>query len=86
MLPACIEVVRARGRGPDMPDELATAYSSGLRQLHECAFRHSDDDWNSDMTQAVAAALAAAKGQIDLAEALTELDRDTIARICAGNS
>jgi len=37
------------------------------------------------MTQSVAAASAAAKGQIDLAEALTELPSDLIARLVAND-
>jgi len=37
------------------------------------------------MAQAVAAALAASKGQIDLARALVNLDRDIIRKINAGD-
>ena len=65
-----------------LPD-LADAYFEGLRRLHECAFRHAVDDWDSDMAQSVAAALAAAKGLPTLAEALINLDRDIIRRIVA---
>jgi hypothetical protein len=52
-----------------------------LRTLHECAYRHAADDWDATMAQAVAAALAAAKRQTDLAEALINLDDDLIARL-----
>jgi len=37
------------------------------------------------MAQSVAAALAASKGPIELAEALTNLDRDIIRKINAGD-
>ena len=82
-LPACIEVFRGNGRGPQIPAEMAEAYFAGLRGLHECAFRHADEDWDGAMAQSVVAALAAAKGQIRLAHALIELDDDMIAKIIA---
>src|ERR1700722_4715931 len=69
MLPACIEVARLTGRGPAPSDAAVGPYLRALRQLHDCAFTHADDQWDSDMAQAVAAALAASKGQIDLARA-----------------
>jgi hypothetical protein len=83
LLPACIEVARNNGRGPQIPAEMADAYFEGLRGLHQCAFRHAPEDWDSGMAQSVAAALAAAKGQFKLAEALINLDDDIIAKIIA---
>lgn len=81
LFPACIEVFRHRKRAPQIPAQLAEAYFGGLRGLHECAFRHASDQWDSGMARSVAAALAAAKGQLTLAEALIKLDNDMIARI-----
>jgi len=81
LLPACVEVARNNKRGPELPSELAEAYFEGLQGLHECAFRHASDDWNEGMAQSVAAALAAAKKQYKLAEALINLDDEIIARV-----
>jgi len=83
-LPACIEVARKKGRGPDLLPELADAYFAALRGLHDCAFRHAGDDWDQDMALCVAAALAAAKGQCKLADVLMNLDPDIIAKIVSG--
>jgi hypothetical protein len=85
MLPACIEIARSIGRGPTLSDAATGPYLLALRQLHDCAYAHSDDPWDSDMTQSIAAALAASKGQIELAQALVNLDRDIIYKINASD-
>lgn len=84
-LPACIEIARATGRGPALPSELSGAYRGALHQLHECAFRYASVDWDDSMTLSVAAALAAAKGQIKVAEAIVNLDDDIMGRIITGD-
>lgn len=84
-LPACIEIARARDRGPALPARLSDAYQQALQQLHDCAFRQAAHDWDTSMTRAVTAALAAAKGRIDVAEAIINLDDDVMARIIAGD-
>lgn len=81
LLPACVEVSRARGRGPQMPAVLARPYFESLPLIHESAFRHRANAWDKYMTRSVLAALAAAKGEIDLAEILTELDDSQVAAI-----
>jgi hypothetical protein len=83
MLPACIEIARATGHGPTLPEAEAGKYVLALCQLHDCAFAHAGDQWSSDMAQSVAAALAASKGQIELAQALVNLDRDIVRKINA---
>ena len=83
-LPACIEIARKKGRGPDLPPQLAEAYFAALRGLHDCAFRHAADDWDQNMAVCVAAALAVAKGQHELADALMNLDPDIISKIITG--
>jgi hypothetical protein len=83
LLPACIEIARKKGRGPSLPERLEQAYFAALRGLHDCALRHADDDWDCSMAVSVAAALAAAKAQHQLAEALSNLDPEMIARIAA---
>ncbi len=84
-LPACIEIARATGRGPRIPDQLAEAYFASSRQLSECAFKHATREWDQDMTQCVLGALAVAKGHIKLAEAIVNLDGDIMDRIIAGD-
>ncbi len=81
LLPACIEVFRNNGRGPQVPAELSEAYFAALTGLHECAYRHASDKWDSAMAQSVAAALAAAAGQLKLAEAILKLDDDMMGKI-----
>ena len=85
LLPASIEVARLLGRGPALEPSLEAPYLNALRQLHECAFVHATDEWGSDMAQSIAAALAASKGQIALAQAILNLDQDIIARINTGD-
>lgn len=81
LLPARIEVSRARGRGPQMPAALAKPYFESLPLMHESAFRHRASAWDKYMTRSVLSALAAAKGEIDLAEILTELDDSQVAAL-----
>lgn len=85
LLPACIEVARATGRGPALAGADADAYVEALQKLHECAFAHASDEWSIGMAQSVAAALAASKGQTELAQAIVNLDDDILRRINAGN-
>ena len=73
-LPACIEIARAKKRGPNVPIALSAAYNDALRLLHACASKHSSVPWDDAMAQSVAAALAAAKGRTRLAEAIVNLD------------
>jgi hypothetical protein len=84
-LPACIEVARASGRGPRLTADLSEAYFDGLRLLHDCAFKHAANDWDQCMALCVAAALAAAKGQVKAADAILNLDNEMIARITSRN-
>jgi hypothetical protein len=80
-LPAAIEVARKRGRGPAIPAEIAEAYQRALGQLGECVSIHRNDAWDKEMLLSAIAAQAVAKGHIDVAEALLNLDDDWIAKI-----
>lgn len=84
-LPACVEIARATGRGPEIPPALERAYREALSDLHRAAMVHASDPWDEAMAQSVASALAAAKGQHTLAEAISNLDEDIIARLVAGD-
>ena len=85
LLPACIEIARATSRGPEMPVELSNAYIEAMRLLHDCAFKHAVHDWDDSMCRSVAAALAVAKAQIKVAEAIVNLNDDIMTRIIAGD-
>lgn len=84
-LPASIELGRHRQPTLDLPPHLKTPYLAALHRLHECAFKHAGDDWDGGMAQVIAMGLAAAKGQIRLAEAIGELNSDIIARIISAD-
>jgi hypothetical protein len=84
-LPACVEIARSKGRGPAVPLSLSESHRKALRQLHECAFRHADEEWDEAMALSVAAAIAAAKAQNRVAEAVINLDEERMQRIIEGN-
>lgn len=81
LLPAAIEVAREKGRGPPVPLALEPAYMGAIRRLHGTLEWHLDDPWDSDFARAAFGAMAVAKGQHRLAEAVMELDEEWIARI-----
>lgn len=83
LLPASIEVARKRKRGPELPQELEWDYFAALRSLIECAARHAASDWDISMLLSVLAAIAAAKGQPNLSDLLTELSSSVIERLDA---
>jgi hypothetical protein len=84
LLPTCVEIARARGRGPDIPHALELAYHRSLKRLLECTIRQTREDWDDDTARLAMAAMAAAKGRIELADALTNLDDDVIRKINTG--
>jgi hypothetical protein len=81
LLPARVEISRLRKRGPDIPQELEWDYVAALRKLIECAARHAASDWDISMLLSVLAAIAAAKGQPNVADLLTELPSSVIERL-----
>jgi hypothetical protein len=81
LLPASIEVARQQKRGPEMPQDLEGAYFAALRSLIECAARHAAEEWDGSMVLSVIGAIAAAKGQPKLADALTNLSLSVIERL-----
>ncbi len=80
-LPAAIEVARQKGRGPDIPDAYVDDYLRAITQLVENVSLHRNQAWDQPMLLSAAAALAVAKGHIDVAEALLNLDADWITKI-----
>jgi hypothetical protein len=80
-LPAAVEVSRKRGRGPEIPDWIADGYQRAIARLADSVKRHCDEPWDKSTLLTAAAAQAVAKGHIDVAEALLNLDSDLIAKI-----
>ncbi len=84
-LPAAIEIARRTGHGPDIPAGCADAYHGAIAQLVENVALHRNEAWDQSMFLSAAAALAVAKGHVDVAEALLNLDADWIAKINDGD-
>ena len=81
LLPACVEIARKRKRGPELPQELEWDFFAALCNLIVCAARQATNYWDLGMLLCVLAAVAAAKGQPDLADLLTELPTNVIERL-----
>jgi len=76
--PSWIEICRNKN-GVNVPDELAAAYFAALRRLPALVASASEKQWSAAFTACAISAIAAAKGQHELAEALLELtSSDTI--------
>ena len=80
-LPTAIEVARQTGRGPAIPEAYADDYRRAITQLVENVSLHRNEAWDQSMLLSAAAAQAVAKGHVDVAEALLNLDADWIAKI-----
>ncbi len=83
LLPTGIEVARCMGRGPEIPASLADDYHAAILHLPELVSLHRKAPWDQDMLLSAAAAQAVAKGHVDVAEALMNLDDYWIGRIRA---
>jgi hypothetical protein len=80
-LPTAIEVARRGGRGPEVPAEYADDYHQAIVDLCEIVSLHRKAPWDQSMLLSAAAAQAVAKGHIDVAAALLNLDDAWIAKI-----
>jgi hypothetical protein len=78
LLVACIEVARSKGRGPAIPRDLTADYQAALAKVPEVVGSAAGADWDHWYCGAALAAIAAAKGFCQYAEAILELDPDTI--------
>lgn len=75
---ACIEIARCQGRGPAIPLDLNADYLQALAEVPEVVGRAAKVHWDHWYCGAALAAVAAAKGFWQYAEAILELDPDTI--------
>ncbi|HEY4416865.1 MAG TPA: hypothetical protein VGO57_14335 [Verrucomicrobiae bacterium] len=78
LLPACIEIGRAKGCGPEIPGELRNAYHDALQRIPPLAAVAAEAHWQEEYNRIVVAAIAVAKGQPSLGEAILELEPDTV--------
>lgn len=74
-----IEIARAKGNGPPLEDALAAMYEAAMARLPEVLALMARHPWDEPLTRIASAALAAARGQITLAEAILELKPDKLA-------
>ena len=84
LLPASIEVARASGRGPAVPDFLTAAYEHALAALPDAVAVHRHEPWDEAMLLSASAALAVTKGHLRVAEMLMNLDGEDIERFIRG--
>lgn len=80
-LPAAIEIARRGGKGPPVPPDLANAYGNAVSRLTECVALHLNEDWDEPTLLSAISALAVAKGQHRVAEAVMNLDDNLITRL-----
>lgn len=80
-LPAAIEVARSSGTAPPVPADLAEAYGNAVSRLTECVALHRHEEWDEPTLLSALSALAAAKGNHRVAEAIMNLDDDLIRRL-----
>jgi hypothetical protein len=77
---AWVEICRHKN-SVDVPDELAIAYFDALKRVPELVARAAEKQWSAAFTACALSAIAAAKGQHELAEALLELaSSDTVGK------
>jgi hypothetical protein len=77
-LVACIEIARGQGRGPDIPADLVADYFAALTRLPALVAGASKVKWDQGFCQVALAAVAVSKGFWSLADAVLELDEETI--------
>lgn len=76
LLPACVEVARANGRCPKIPDNLSVAYFDSVKKLSGCVAKHKNDPSDKPMAESISIALAVARGDIEKAEKMLNQDYD----------
>jgi hypothetical protein len=73
--PAWVEICRKK-QGVEVPGDLAAAYFAALAHLPSLVAAASAREWDADFLQCALSAIAAAKGQTLVAEAVQELSPD----------
>jgi hypothetical protein len=78
---ASIEIARRQKRGPTIPSDLEESYLAALQQIPMLVGCAGPATWDHWYCEAVLAAVAASKGFYQMAEAVLELDPDTIKEV-----
>jgi hypothetical protein len=78
LMVACIEIARSKGCGPTVPPDLQADYRDALARIPELVAGAARADWDHWYCGAALAVVAASKGFCQLAEAVLELDPDTV--------
>ena len=73
LLPAAVEVARNRRKTP-VPEDLQAAYFDSLKRLSLLAAQALSRPWDNTLCRSVLAAVAAAKGHVDTARLLIDVD------------
>ena len=81
LLVVSIEIARATGRGPRVPEALRADYEGGLARVPALVAAASRRDWDEDFCRVALAAVAAAKGFTMYAQLLVELESETVAAV-----
>ncbi|RFB04054.1 hypothetical protein [Parvularcula marina] len=76
-LAVCIEIARLSNRGPDMPKDLGAAYKAALGHFPETVLHLTKNQKSPDLAAISASATALSQGELVLAEAILEMDRET---------
>jgi|SRR3989338_1247234 len=74
LLPTCIEIARATGRGPEIPEYLSVDYRTSIQKLPDCVAKHQSDPTDESMARSMKAALLIASGNIQEAQKVIEQD------------
>jgi hypothetical protein len=77
-LVSAIEISRSRGSGPVVPGDLLTPYTEALAAVPALVAAASTRVWDHWFCLAALSAVAAAKGSPDVAEAVLELNPETL--------
>jgi hypothetical protein len=80
-LPTAVEVARQNGNGPVIPVDLREPYFQAISRLMECVSAHRNQAWDEETLLSAIAAQCVAKGHVQVAEAILNLDSDLIAKL-----
>lgn len=80
-LPAAVEIARRTGHGPPIPPDLVEPYEQAVTRLADLVGRQLHVPWDRWTLYSALTALAVAKGHIDIAEALLNLDDRIVKKI-----
>jgi len=72
-LPACVEFYRAKA-GVKIPAELAESYFTALKRIPAIVAMAANREWDESFLRCVLSAIAAARGQAEIAEAVLEMN------------